>query len=134
MSPIYAFTVALLLLAGLLALVRGGVWEKSTAALLFATLVVSALTPFDFKTPPWPAIAADACVVLFLLYGSVRSRRIGRPGAAAVQFLILATHYASIHRLDLDNWAYISAYYVWNIGVIGTLCAASLFARRKARL
>lgn len=134
MSPIYAFTVALLLLAGLLALVRGGVWEKSTAALLFATLVVSALTPFDFKTPPWPAIAADACVFLFLLYGSLRSRRIWLPVAAAFQFLILATHYAFIHRLDLDNWAYISAYYVWNIGVIGTLCAASLFARRKARL
>lgn len=134
MSPTYVFALALLFLAGLLALLRGGAWERATAAALFATLIVSALTPFDFKTPPWPAIIADGCVFLFLLYATLRSRRLWLPIAAGFQFLILATHYVFIHRLDLDNWAYISAYYVWNIGVIGTLCAASLLRPRKARL
>jgi hypothetical protein len=134
MSPIYIFTLALLVLAGMLALVRGGGWERSTAAALALAWLLSALTPFDFKTPPWPAIIADGCVFLFLLYGALQSRRLWMAVAAGFQCLILATHYVFIHRLDLDNWAYVSAYYVWNIGVIGTLCAASLLAPRKARL
>jgi len=134
MSPIYAFTLSLLVLAGLLALARGGGWERSTAAVLALSWFLSWLTPFDFKTPPWPAIIADGCVFLFLLYATLRSRRLWLPIAAGFQFLILATHYVFIHRLDLDNWAYVSAYYVWNIGVIGTLCAASLLRPRKARL
>lgn len=134
MSPIYVFTLSLLVLAGLLALARGGGWERSTAAVLALSWFLSWLTPFDFKTPPWPAIIADGCVFLFLLYATLRSRRLWVPIAAGFQFLILATHYVFIHRLDLDNWAYVSAYYVWNIGVIGTLCAASLLRPRKARL
>lgn len=134
MSPTHLFALALLFLAGVLALVRGGVWEKGAAIMLVAALIVSTLTPFDFKTPPWPAIAADGCVFLFLLYGTLRSRRLWIPVAAAFQFLIMATHYAFISRPDLDNWAYVSAYYVWNIGIIGTLCAASLLGRRKAKL
>ena len=134
MSPIYIFTLSLLVLAGLLALVRGDGWQRSTAAALALSWAITALTPFDFKTPPWPAIISDGCVFLFLLYGALQSRRLWMPIAASFQFLILATHYVFIDRLDLDNWAYVSAYYVWNIGVIGTLCAASLLGRRKARL
>ncbi|MNH55681.1 hypothetical protein D3C73_74220 [compost metagenome] len=134
MSPIYIFTLSLLALAALLALIRGSGWERSTAAVLVLGWTLSWLTPFDFKTPPWPAIIADACVFLFLLYGALQSRRLWMAVAAGFQCLVLATHYVFVERLDLDNWAYISAYYVWNIGVIGTLCAASLLRPRKARL
>lgn len=134
MSPTYLFALALLLLAVLLALVRGGAWEKSTAAVLVAALCISALTPFDHRSAAWPAIAADGGVFLFLLYGSLQSRRLWIPIAAGFQLLVLATHYVFWIRPTLDQWAYISAYFVWNIGVIGTLCAASLLRPRKARL
>ncbi|MNE02492.1 hypothetical protein D3C80_949700 [compost metagenome] len=103
-------------------------------AVLVTALLISELTPFDHQSPPWPAIAADGGVFLFLLYGTLRSRHLWIPIAAAFQFLILATHYVFWIRPALDQWAYISAYFVWNIGVIGTLCAASLLRPRKARL
>lgn len=134
MSPTYILALGLFFVAGVLALLRGGVWERGTVAVLLVALVISALTPFDHQSPPWPAIAADGGVFLFLLYGTLQSRRLWIPIAAAFQFLVLATHYVFWIKPALDQWAYISAYFVWNIGVIGTLCAASLLRPRKARL
>lgn len=131
MSPIYFFTLSLLGLAGCLALLRGGVWERSTWVVLAVAWAFSAILPFDYKSPSWGAIAADVFVFLFLLYGALHTKRVWLPVAAAFQFLILATHYVFATNVELRQWAYISAYYVWNIGLIITLCVASLSKSRK---
>jgi uncharacterized membrane protein len=70
-------------------------------------------------------------VFLLLLYGVVSSGRRWLIAAAGFQFLVLATHYAFASNLQLEQWGYISAYYVWNIGVIGSLMIGSLTRRRS---
>jgi hypothetical protein len=134
MSPIYLFTLSLLGLAGCLAFVRGGVWERATWIVLVAAWIVSAILPFDYRSPSWGAIAADIFVFMFLLYGAMRTRYLWLPVAAGFQFLILATHYVFATNTELRQWAYISAYYVWNIGLIATLCVASLSKAREGPL
>lgn len=132
MSPIFLFTLILLAVATGLAIVRGGSWERAVAFAIIVGGVISAVAPFDHRSPPWFAIGADAGVFLLLLYGVVRSGRRWLIAAAGFQFLVLATHYAFVSNLRLEQWAYISAYYVWSIGVIGSLIIGSL-ARRRSR-
>lgn len=134
MSPIYFFTLCLLGLAGCLAFVRGGRWERSTWIVLAVAWAFSAVLPFDYKSPSWGAIGADVFVFLFLLYGGLHTKRLWLPVAAGFQFGILATHYVFVTNLGLRQWAYVSAYYVWNIGLIITLCLASLVNNRKQPL
>lgn len=131
MSPIYLFTLALLCAAALLALFKGGPWERGAAIALALAWAVSELAPFDYRNLSWGAMAADILVFLFLLYGAVQTRSLWLPVAAGFQLLVLATHYAFATNERLEQWAYISAYYVWNICLIGTLCAASLLKRHK---
>ena len=134
MSPIFLFTIILLAVATGLALVRGGPWERAVAIAIIVAGVISAVAPFDHRSPPWFAIGADAGVFLLLLYGVVSSGRRWLIAAAGFQFLVLATHYAFASNLQLEQWGYISAYYVWNIGLIVTLCLASLVNNRKQPL
>ncbi|ASD26586.1 Uncharacterised protein [Brevundimonas diminuta] len=131
MSPIFLFTIILLAVATGLALVRGGPWERAVAIAIIVAGVISAVAPFDHRSPPWFAIGADAGVFLLLLYGVVSSGRRWLIAAAGFQFLVLATHYAFASNLQLEQWGYISAYYVWNIGVIGSLMIGSLTRRRS---
>lgn len=134
MSPIYTFTLTLLVVAGLLALLRGGPWERAVWAILALAWVVSTFAPFDYRSPAWGAIGADIFVFLFLLYGALRTRMMWLPIAGGFQFLVLATHFVFATNDGLRQWAYISAYYVWNIALIGTLCAASLLKNQKRPL
>ncbi|WP_313575906.1 hypothetical protein [Brevundimonas sp.] len=131
MSPIFLFTIILLIVATGLAIIRGGSWERAVAFAIIAGGVISAVAPFDHRSPPWFAIGADAGVFLLILYGVVSSGRRWLVAAAGFQFLVLATHYAFVSNLRLEQWAYISAYYVWSIGVIGSLIFGSLARRRN---
>lgn len=126
MSPIYLFTLVLLAATGLLTFWRGGAWERTMAVALAIAWIISDLAPFDYRTPPWAAIGADAAVFMWVLYGLLRSGRRWMSAAAAFQFLVLATHFVFATRADLEQWAYVSAYYVWTIGVIASLCAGAL--------
>lgn len=133
MSPIYLFTLVFLVLTALLALWRGGPWQRALSIALGVAWLISQIVPFDYRTPPWAAVSADGLVFLLLLYGSARSGTWWMPIAAAFQFLVLATHYVFITDIRLEQWAYVSAYYVWNIGLIATLFVSCLLYRRKAR-
>ncbi|HBY42546.1 MULTISPECIES: hypothetical protein [unclassified Brevundimonas] len=131
MSPIFLFTIILLIVATGLAIIRGGSWERAVAFAIIVGGVISAVAPFDHRSPPWFAIGADAGVFLLILYGVVSNGRRWLVAAAGFQFLVLATHYAFVSNLRLEQWAYISAYYVWSIGVIGSLIVGSLARRRN---
>ena len=131
MSPIFLFTIILLIVATGLAIIRGGSWERAVAFAIIVGGVISAVAPFDHRSPPWFAIGADAGVFLLILYGVVSNGRGWLVAAAGFQFLVLATHYAFVSNLRLEQWAYISAYYVWSIGVIGSLIVGSLARRRN---
>lgn len=131
MSPIFFFTLGLFGLTLTIVAMRGGPWHKAAGAALGAAWVVSQLLPFDFRSPPWGAIVADALVFLFLLYGVVRTRRVWLQVAAGFQFLVLATHYVFVTDQRLEQWAYVSAYYVWNIALIVTLLVSCLPKNRN---
>ncbi|WAC61238.1 hypothetical protein [Brevundimonas sp. SL130] len=134
MSPIYLFTLSLLLLAAALAFWRGGRWEKAAAVVLGLAWAVTALSPFDHRNAPWVAIAADGAVFLFLLYAVLQSGRRWTQVAAGFQVLVLATHYVFAINTALEQWAYVSAYYVWNIALIASLLGGVLWRPREATL
>lgn len=135
MSPIYAVSLALLIVSAALALWRGGPWERATAAVLVLTWIGTALAPFDPAKPPWIAIGLDGGTMLFLLYLALYSRRSWTIWAAAFQFLLMANHLAFVRFHELEQWAYVTAYYVWGDGVLLTLIAGVLGpARRTAPL
>lgn len=134
MSPIYLFTLVSLCAAAVLALLRGGPWERGTVVALVGAWGVSALTPFDHRNPAWGAVGSDILVFLFLMYGAVHTRRRWIPVGAGFQFLVLANHYIFATDARLEQWAYVSAYYVWNIGLICALCVGSLLNDRKHSL
>ena len=132
MSPIYLFTLVVFILVGLVALWRGGRWERTTVAVLAAAWIGSALTPFNRVDPPWSAIGIDTAVFLFFLYAALYARRSWTAAAAGFQFLILCTHYVFARDRSLEQWAYISAYYVWNLGVIAALACGAIWRGRKS--
>lgn len=130
MSPISSITLIFLLITVAVALWRGGPWERGVGLALVVAWVVTAVTPFDRVNLPWGAVLADVAVFLLLMYGCLRSRRRWLIFAAAFQFLILATHYVFAMRTGLMQWAYVSAYYVWNIALILALLIGSVWTSR----
>jgi hypothetical protein len=126
MSPIYAVSLALLIAAAVLAVWRGGGWERATAAVLALTWIGTALAPFDPATPPWVAIALDGATMLFLLYLALYAKRQWAVWAAAFQFLVMANHLAFVRFHELEQWAYVTAYYVWGDAVLVALIVGVL--------
>lgn len=132
MSPIYAVSLGLLILSSALALWRGGGWERATAAVLVLTWIGTALTPFNRTEPPWVAIGLDGATMLFLLYLALYSKRRWAVWATAFQFLLMANHLAFIRFHELEQWAYVSAYYVWGDAVLLSLIVGVLWPARDA--
>ncbi len=132
MSPIYALSLGLLILSSALALWRGGVWERATAAVLVLTWIGTALAPFNRTEPPWVAIGLDGATLLFLLYLALYSRRQWTLWAAAFQFLLMANHLTFVRFHELEQWAYVSAYYVWGDAVLLSLLAGTVWPARPA--
>lgn len=130
MSPIYAISLALLILSAVLALWRGGVGERATATVLVLTWIGTALAPFEVTEPPWVAIGFDTATMLFLLYLALYSRRRWAVWATAFQFLLLANHLAFVRFHQLEQWAYVTAYYVWGDAVLLSLIAGVLWRAR----
>jgi hypothetical protein len=130
-SPIYLFTLVVFIGVGLLALLRGGIWERAAVGVLAAAWIGTSLAPFNHVDPPWIAIAIDAAVFLFFLYAALYSGRGWTSGAAAFQFMILCTHFVFARDRALEQWAYVSAYYVWNLGVIVALACGAVWRGRK---
>lgn len=134
MSPIYLITLGFLIVVTTLAIWRGGRWERAVASVLVLAWLLTALGPFDRRQIPWAAAVSDGMVFLFLLYAALRSGRRWTQPAAGFQLLILATHYAFASNRALEQWAYVSAYYVWNIAVIAALLAGVIWRARQPSL
>lgn len=131
MSPIYAISLALLIVSAALAFWRGGNWERATAAVLVLTWIGTALAPFDLTKPPWIAIGLDGGTMLFLLYLALYSKRGWTIWAAAFQFLLMANHLAFVRFHELEQWAYVTAYYVWGDAVLLMLITGVLRPARR---
>jgi len=132
MSPIYAVSLILLIVAAALAFWRGGRWERATAAVLILVWIGSTLLPFDSLNPPWVIIGLDGATLLFLLYLALYSKRQWTLWATAFQFLLMANHLAFVRFHELEQWAYVTAYYVWGNAVLLSLVAGVIWAARKA--
>jgi hypothetical protein len=133
MSPIYALSLGLLIVSAALAIWRGGRWERATAAVLVLVWIGSTLVPFDSLNPPWFIIGLDGATLLFLLYLALYSKHQWTVWATAFQFLLMANHLAFVRFHELEQWAYVSAYYVWGDAVLLSLIAGVLWpARSKA--
>jgi hypothetical protein len=132
MSPIYAVSLILLIVAAALAIWRGGGWERATAAVLVLVWIGSTLFPFDSLNPPWIIIGLDGATLLFLLYLALYSKRQWALWATAFQFLLMANHLAFVRFHELEQWAYVTAYYVWGDAVMLALVAGVIWAARKA--
>ena len=132
MSPIYAISLVLLVVSAALALWRGGSWERATAVVLALTWVGTALAPFKATEPPWVAIGLDGGTMLFLLYLALFSKRRWTVWATAFQFLLMANHLAFVRFHELEQWAYVSAYYVWGDAVLLSLIVGVLWPARPA--
>ena len=131
MSPIYAISLVLLVVSAALALWRGGSWERATAVVLALTWVGTALAPFKATEPPWVAIGLDGGTMLFLLYLALFSKRRWTVWATAFQFLLMANHLAFVRFHELEQWAYVSAYYVWGDAVLLSLIVGVLWPARR---
>lgn len=114
MSPIYVVSQTLLVLVAALAFWRGRGWEKATAVVLLLNWLGTELGPdFNEVNPPWFGIGLDGAVALFLIYVALFSGRRWALWAAAFQLLLMANHLAFIRYHLLDQWPYITAYYIW---------------------
>lgn len=131
MSPIYALSLVLLIVSAALAIWRGGRWERATAAVLVLVWIGSTLVPFDSLNPPWFIIGLDGATLLFLLYLALYSKRQWTVWATAFQFLLMANHLAFVRFHELEQWAYVSAYYVWGDAVLLSLIAGVLWPARS---
>jgi hypothetical protein len=131
MSPIYTISLALLILAVALAVWRGGGWERATAAVLVLTWIGTALAPFEPTHPPWIAIGLDGGTTLFLLYLALYSKRRWTVWATAFQFLLMANHLAFVRFHELEQWAYVTAYYVWGDAVLLSLITGIFLRARR---
>ena len=132
MSPIYAVSLALLIVSAALAIWRGGGWERSTAGALVLVWIGSTLAPFDSLNPPWVIIGLDGATLLFLLYLALYSKRQWTIWASAFQFLLMANHLTFVRFHELEQWAYVSAYYVWGDAVLLSLIAGIVWPARTA--
>ena len=131
MSPIYAVSLGLLILSSALALWRGGGWERATAAVLVLTWIGTALAPFNRTEPPWVAIGLDGGTMLFLLYLTLYSKRRWTIWATAFQFLLMANHLTFVRFHELEQWAYVTAYYVWGNAVVLSLIVGVFWRARN---
>lgn len=132
MSPIYAISLVLLIISAALAVWRGGGWERATAIVLVLTWIGTAVAPFDPTKPPWIAIGLDGGTMLFLLYLALYSKRRWAVWAAAFQFLVMANHLAFVRFHELEQWAYVTAYYVWGDAVMLSLVVGILWRARRS--
>lgn len=131
MSPIYAVSLVLLIATAALALWRGGRWERATAAVLVLTWIGTALVPFRATEPPWVAIGLDGATMVFLLYLALYSKRRWTAWATAFQFLLMANHLAFVRFEELEQWAYVTAYYAWGNAVLLTLITGVIWPARR---
>lgn len=114
MSPIYIVSQTLLVMVAALAFWRGRLWERATATVLLLNWLGTALGPsFNHRHPPWFGIGLDGAVALFLIYAALFSGRRWTLWAAAFQMLLMANHLAFARYHLLDQWPYITAYYIW---------------------
>lgn len=131
MSPIYVVSLVLLIVSAALALWRGGGWERATATALILVWIGSTLAPFDSLNPPWVIIGLDGATLLFLLYLALYSKRQWTIWATAFQFLLMANHLTFVRFHELEQWAYVSAYYVWGDAVMLSLIVGVIWPARR---
>jgi len=112
----------------LLAFARGGSLEKQVAAVVAVAWIASALVPAaNLASPSWALIAIDSALLVYLLYHAIFSKRFWTVAAAACVLLLVATHAAFALRLELEQWAYFTAYYVWSWGVLASIAAGAIW-------
>lgn len=133
MSAIFLATLCLLVLVCLAAVWRGGVHERIAAGLLVLAWIGRNAIDWDGRSIPWLVIAIDAGLALVFLYVAIFTRRTWALFAAGFVVLLLATHTAFAMNLQLEQWSYITAYYIWSIALIISLASGCLWSSQRNR-
>jgi hypothetical protein len=132
MFSIYHAGFVALALVVLLAFIKGGRLERQAAVVVAVAWIASALVPVaNLASPSWALIGIDSALTVYLLYHALYSRRAWTLAAAACALLLLATHAAFALRIELEQWAYFSAYYLWSWGVLASIAAGALWRPRR---
>ena len=115
-----------------LAFVRGGALEKQVSCVVATAWIASALAPLEGRIGPASLLVViDVALVLYLLYQAAFSRRFWPVAAAAFQLLIVANHVAFALRIQLEQWGYFTAYYLWSWCVLLCIAVGALRARSR---
>lgn len=134
MSAIFLATLSLLLLAGIIAWWRGGKVERTSVGVLALAWVLRNANDWDGVSIPWGVITVDGFVFLILLYFAAFSQKTWTLFATGFAFLVLATHIAFLLNLALEQWSYITAYYLWMLALQLSLILGTLWSRPSARV
>lgn len=117
----------------LVAFLRGGRLEKEVSVVVGVAWIASALAPLNGRTgPAWVLVAIDVALLLYLLYHAAFARRFWPVIAAGFQLLIVATHATFALRIQLEQWGYFTAYYLWSWGVLACIVTGALSAKSRA--
>lgn len=114
----------------LFALARGGALEKQAGCVIAVAWIASALAPTDLDRPLWAVSVIDLLLLAYFLYHAAFSKRGWPMWAAGFQLLIVATHFAFVRNPALEQWGYLTAYYIWSLLVLVSLFAGTLWRPR----
>lgn len=110
---------------------RGGRLEKQVASVVGVAWIASAFAPNDNLSLSSVIFAIDIALMLYLFYCAAFSRRLWPMAAAAFQLLIVATHVSFALRVQLEQWGYFTAYYLWSWSVLACIVVGSLRAKSR---
>jgi hypothetical protein len=121
-----------LLLVCLIAVWRGGVPERRTAAVVALCWVASVIVDNDgSRGVQWAILAVDIFLVVWLVFQALTCNRLWLFVAAAAQILILLTHVGFAITPEMMQEGFFSAYYIWSYVVLLALASGSLLPGRR---
>ena len=126
-------TTAAMLAVCVLALVMGR-WPEQTAAVALAVDWIGSAVGQDRRPAHHSQpieLALDLVLAAVLLGLTVSCRRKWLLWMSACAVLVVLTHVAVLMDVRLGQWSYLTAYYVWSVGLLVSLGSGVVFEGRK---
>lgn len=126
------YGIGALLFVCVLAVWRGGVPERRTAAVVALCWAASVIVDNDgSRGVQWAILGVDIFLAIWLVFQALTCNRLWLFVAAAAQILILLTHVGFAMTPEMMQEGFFSAYYIWSYVVLLALASGSLLTRRR---